>query len=130
MMAIKRTYGVAVLAGIATIPTFYFDVVCKDRFLRSYEDSGLLQTSELDGWNLDEATSMREREDFRRFLVDCHKASYIPICVSGEGNILTAEPAGKLSQHAKSTRCNSSGASLLTFLVYGCSTSCDTYRAR
>jgi hypothetical protein len=99
MMAIKRTYGIAIMAGMAILPTFYFDVLCKDRFLRSYEDSGLLQTSELDGWNVDEATSMNEREEFRKFLVDCHRASYIPICVNGDGNVLTAEPAGKNSLH-------------------------------
>lgn len=102
MMAVKRTYGVSVLAGLAIIPTFYFDVLCRDRFLKSYEDSGLLQTSELDGWNIDETTSMKEREDFRKFLVDCHRASYIPICVNGEGNILTAEPAGMNSLHTSS----------------------------
>lgn len=96
-MAMKKAYGAALLAGVAVIPTFHFDSLCKDRFLRSYKDSGLLQTSELDGWNIDEETSMEEREDFRNFLVDCHKASYIPICVNGEDNFLTAEPAGKIS---------------------------------
>ena len=35
-----------------------------------------------------------EREEYRRWLVDCHKASYLPTCLSGgEENLLTAEPA-------------------------------------
>ncbi|KAG7350665.1 protein of unknown function DUF221-domain containing protein [Nitzschia inconspicua] len=93
MMGVKRAYGAAILAGLAIIPTYTFHVICKDRFMQSYKDAGLLQTSELDGWNVDEETSMKEREGFRKWLVDCHKASYIPVCVNGEDNFLTAEPA-------------------------------------
>lgn len=93
MMGVKRAYGAAILAGLATIPTFTFHVICKDRFWKSYKDAGLLQTSDLDGWNVDEETSVKEREGFRKWLVDCHKASYIPVCVNGEDNFLTAEPA-------------------------------------
>ena len=55
----------------------------------------MLQTSELDGWNTEDETSMVERERYRKWLVDCHKASYVPICVNGEDNFLTSEPAGK-----------------------------------
>lgn len=93
MMGVKRAFGAAILAGLATIPTYTFHVVCKDRFLASYKDAGLLQTSDLDGWSVHETTSMGEREAMRRWLVDCHKAAYIPVCVNGEGNFLTAEPA-------------------------------------
>lgn len=93
MMGVKRAYGPAILAGLAVVPTWSFHVVCLDRFLQCYNDAGLLQTSELDGWNLEEKTSVREREGFRKWLVDCHKASYLPICVNGEDNHLTAEPA-------------------------------------
>jgi hypothetical protein len=97
MMGVKRAFGAAILAGLATIPTYTFHVVCKDRFWQSYKDAGLLQTSELDGWNMDEETSVKEREEFRRWLVDCHKASYIPVCVNGEDNVLTAEPAAVIA---------------------------------
>jgi hypothetical protein len=93
MMGVKRAYGPAILAGLAVVPTWTFHVVCVDRFLQCYNDAGLLQTSELDGWNVEEKTSVTDREGFRKWLVDCHKASYIPICVNGENNHLTAEPA-------------------------------------
>ena len=92
-MGVKRAFGAAILAGLAVVPTFTFHVVCKDRFWQSYKDAGLLQTSKLDGWNVDEQTSFKEREGFRKWLVDCHKASYLPICVSGEENYLTLQPA-------------------------------------
>jgi hypothetical protein len=37
---------------------------------------------------------MEKREEFRQFLVDSHKAAYIPICIAGGAStILTAEPA-------------------------------------
>jgi hypothetical protein len=93
MMGVKRAYGAAIFAGLAVVPTWTFHVVCHDRFSQCYEDAGLLQTSELDGWNVEEKTSIVAREGYRKWLVDCHKASYIPICVNGEDNCLTAEPA-------------------------------------
>ncbi len=96
-MGVKRAYGAAILAGLAIVPTFTFHVICKDRFLQSYKDAGLFQTSELDGWNVEEETSVKQREGFRKWLVDCHKAAYIPVCVNGEDNFLTAEPAAVIS---------------------------------
>jgi hypothetical protein len=37
---------------------------------------------------------VEKREEFRQFLVDAHKAAYIPVCIAGGAtNILTAEPA-------------------------------------
>ena len=80
---------------ISIIPTWTFKSVCKDTFEQSYNDAALLQTSELDGWNMEDETSVTERERFRKWLVDCHKASYVPICVNAEDNFLTSEPAGK-----------------------------------
>jgi hypothetical protein len=60
-------------------------------------DAALLQTSVLDGWVVSEEsdpTTMEDREEFRRFLVDAHKAAYIPACIAAinTGTILTAEP--------------------------------------
>jgi len=64
------------------------------RFRKAYEDAGLLQTSNLDGWDNTMPTSVEKREEFRQFLVDAHKAAYIPVCIAGGAtNILTAEPA-------------------------------------
>jgi hypothetical protein len=96
-MGVKRAYGAAILAGFAIIPTYTFDVVCKDRFYESYKNAGLVQTSDLDGWNVTEQSSASWREGFRRWLVDCHKASYVPVCVNGEDNFLTAEPAAVIA---------------------------------
>jgi hypothetical protein len=75
MMALKKAWIAMILAGIALIPTYTFNLVVKDRFERCYKDAGLLQTSELDGWDTTKETSMHERETYRRWLVDCHKVS-------------------------------------------------------
>eukprot|EP00751_Fragilariopsis_kerguelensis_P019662 CAMPEP_0170886452 /NCGR_PEP_ID=MMETSP0734-20130129/36748_1 /TAXON_ID=186038 /ORGANISM="Fragilariopsis kerguelensis, Strain L26-C5" /LENGTH=1066 /DNA_ID=CAMNT_0011272587 /DNA_START=673 /DNA_END=3874 /DNA_ORIENTATION=+ len=90
---LKFAWPVGFLALISIIPTWTFNSVCKDTFEQSYNDAALLQTSELDGWNIEVETSMAERERYRKWLVDCHKASYVPICVNGEDNFLTSEPA-------------------------------------
>jgi len=67
----------------------------RSRYARAFQDAALLQTSLLDGWDDNDETSEQKREDFRRFLVDAHKAAYVPVCVSGKdtSDILTAEPA-------------------------------------
>jgi len=90
---LKKAYFIGFLALLSIIPTWTFKNVCKETFEQSYNDAALLQTSELDGWNVDEETSMAERERYRKWLVDCHKASYVPICVNAEDNFLTSEPA-------------------------------------
>jgi hypothetical protein len=56
-----------------------FQSSCRTRFLRSFEDAGLLQTSLLDGWDTSAEYSMEKREEFRRFLVDAHKAAYVSV---------------------------------------------------
>ena len=93
MMSLKEAFGPAFLAGISVVPTYLFGEIAKDRFMRSYQDAGLLQTSQLDGWDTSKPTSVEKREEFRKWLVDCHKASYVPICLSGSDNFLTAEPS-------------------------------------
>ncbi len=93
MMVLKRAYGPAFLASLSIFPTFVFGQISKDRFLRCFNDAGLVQTSQLDGWDESKPMSFQEREEFRRWLVDCHKASYIPICLAGIDSNLTAEPA-------------------------------------
>ena len=93
MMVLKMAYGPALLAALSIVPTFMFGVTAKDRFLRCYNDAGLVQTSLLDGWDASKSNSAADREDFRKWLVDCHKASYIPICLAGMDSFLTAEPA-------------------------------------
>jgi hypothetical protein len=93
MMSLKRAPGPALLAACALIPTLFFRAMTKEKFYRAYQDAGLLQTSRLDGWGRAEPTSTKTREEFRRWLVDCHKASFVPICLAGLDNFLTAEPA-------------------------------------
>lgn len=55
---------------------------------------GLTRFFRQDGWDTNEASSQEKREEFRRFLVDCHKAAYVPVCIAGdETTTITAEPA-------------------------------------
>ncbi|CAB9496984.1 expressed unknown protein [Seminavis robusta] len=98
MMVLKGAVGPAVIAGLLCVPTLVFRRTCRRRFLSAYKDAALLQTSLLDGWEAPDDSMSRTtqgREEFRRFLVDCHKASYVPVCVAGTNTdkILTAEPA-------------------------------------
>jgi len=97
-MALKVAVGPAILASLLCVPTLVFRRLSRQRFLRAYEDAALLQTSLLDGWDTtsDSTTrTMQGREEFRQFLVDAHKACYVPVAVVGTNTdkILTAEPA-------------------------------------
>jgi hypothetical protein len=93
-MALRDALGPALFAGLPAIPTYLYRNYLHKRFKRAYEDAGLLQTSLLDGWDNTIPSSAEKREEFRRFLVDAHKAAYIPVCIAGGAtNILTAEPA-------------------------------------
>jgi len=93
MLALKKAVGPAIVAAIPFIPTLLFRYELRRLYLRSYQDAGLVQMSMLDGWDNQEPTSQKKREDFRRFLVDAHKASYVPVCIAGGNEIMTAEPA-------------------------------------
>ena len=93
MMVLKKAFGPAILAGLAIIPTHIFSQTAKTRFLKPFTDAGLLQTSQLDGWATSRVSSTKRREEYRKWLVDCHKASFVPVCLAGITNSLTAEPA-------------------------------------
>jgi Calcium-dependent channel, 7TM region, putative phosphate len=97
MLTLKKALGPAIVAAIPFIPTILFRAEVRREFLRSYLDAALLQTSMLDGWDIQEPTSMKKREDFRKFLVDSHKAAYIPVCIAGRDDMMTAEPAAVIS---------------------------------
>jgi hypothetical protein len=93
-LALRDAFGPALFAGMPSIPTYLYRQYLHKRFKRAYQDAGLLQTSLLDGWDNTIPTSVEKREEFRQFLVDAHKAAYIPVCIAGGAtNILTAEPA-------------------------------------
>jgi hypothetical protein len=103
-MALQQAFFSALCVGLATIPTYFFSQITKNRFLRAYQDAGLLQSSRLDGWDTSKPTSKANREEYRRWLVDCHKASYVPICLAGSDNFLTMEPAAVLPTHRDTDR--------------------------
>lgn len=82
-----------IIVGSCIVPTLLYNHVILDKYLRPYKDAALLQTGRLFKDTSENRTRL-EREEYRRWLVDCHKASYVPTCLSGEGkNVLTAEPA-------------------------------------
>jgi hypothetical protein len=86
MILLKGAIGPAILAGLLIIPTLVYRRTAIRKFLRAYQDAALLQTSLLDGWDAPEdsySRSLEGREEFRQFLVDCHKAAYVPACIAG-----------------------------------------------
>jgi hypothetical protein len=94
MMTLKKAIGPAVAAFCPMIPTIWFRYFVRRRYLRAFNDAALLQTSLLDGWDTNVETSQEKREEFRKFLVDCHKAAYVPVCIAGDqSTLITAEPA-------------------------------------
>lgn len=95
MMVLKRSLGPALLAAVAFVPTYLFRDAMRNKYLRAFNDVGLLQTALLDGWDTAAPESAATREARRRFLVDAHKAAYVPVCIAGTSSDdkLTAEPA-------------------------------------
>lgn len=94
MMSLKEAQGPAIMAGIPIVPTIMYRKIYRSRYYKAFCDAGLLQTSLLDGWDTTTPSSMEKREDFRRFLVDAHKAAYIPVCIASHTtSSLTAQPA-------------------------------------
>jgi hypothetical protein len=91
LLLLKQSFALGLFIICMPLPTYLFSLKTKDKFLRSYEDAGLWQTSTLDG--LSNKENMADREKYRRWLVDCHKASYVPICLSGGEDFLTSQPA-------------------------------------
>ena len=93
LLVLRNAYVAGAVPLIAIIPTYLFGANCKKKFLHPYNESGLLQTSPLDGWDTTTPRSLVDREEFRNWLVDAHKASYVPICLAGSESPLTIEPA-------------------------------------
>ncbi len=94
---LKGNYVAGVLIGACIIPTLIFNNIVLEKFKLPFNDASLHFTGRLQrGQHKVEENEDRwkEREEFRRWLVDCHKASYVPTCMSGSGkNLLTADPA-------------------------------------
>lgn len=75
-------------------PTLFFNHLILEKYSRPYQDAALLQTGRMRSEHLNSKHAWLQREEYRRWLVDCHKASYLPTCLSGMGNnLLTSEPA-------------------------------------
>jgi len=95
VMGLEQAGGPAIMAASSIIPILLHRRSTRLKYYRSYMDAALLQTSQLDTWDasLEETTEDR-REQYRKFLVDAHKAAYVPICIAGGiSEALTAEPA-------------------------------------
>jgi len=116
ILGLRNAYIPMIMVATAIVPTWMFSQNCKQRFLQAYNDAGLWQTSHLDRFmavvdgtrstssqslNTTATPSERQfrlapthsREEYRRWLVDCHKASYVPICLAGTDSVLTMEHA-------------------------------------
>lgn len=95
MMALKESLVPALLAALPFLPTYLFRDAMRAKYLRAFNDVGLLQTSLLDGWDINDPESAATREARRMFLVDAHKAAYVPVCIAGTTSNaqLTAQPA-------------------------------------
>lgn len=94
-MGLKNALGPGLIATLAIPATIWFQWYCKRRYEPAFENTALLRTSLLDGRDSLDEMSMDRREDHRRFLVDAHKAAYIPACIAGSESaaILTSTPA-------------------------------------
>lgn len=95
VMILRRAWGPASLSALSIIPPVLHRRAIRLKYLNSYNDAALLQTSQLDNWDASFGESSEGgREQYRRFLVDAHKAAYVPICIAGGiSDALTAEPA-------------------------------------
>jgi hypothetical protein len=94
-MVLKAAVGPAVVAGVPIFVTLLFYNAMNKRYRRPFKDTALLQTSLLDGWDTRQTQTFEEREEFRKWLVDSHKAAYVPVCIAGNDKetTLTSEPA-------------------------------------
>lgn len=108
-LVLKGNLLEGVIIGFWIVPTLLFDSIIKEKYLRQFHDASLRYTGKMytaQKVKEEGKDSWPQREEFRRWLVDCHKASYLPTCLSGpKKNVLTAEPAmviPKVSTYTKS----------------------------
>jgi len=95
VMILNQAAGPSIMVALSIIHVILHRRATRHKYLKSYTDAALLQTSQLDNWDASLGGSSEEgREQYRKFLVDAHKAAYVPICIAGGvSNALTAEPA-------------------------------------
>lgn len=93
-MFLKAAVGCAFISIFPMIPTIIFRNRCRWQYLKAFEDAGLLQASTLDLNDPLAPTYRNKRRKFLDFLVDAHKAAYVPVCIAGDTvSALTATPA-------------------------------------
>ena len=94
-MGLKNCKGACLSAAAAIPATLWFQWDCKRKYLPAFENTTLLRTTLIDGWDSLDDMTMDRREEHRRFLVDTHKAAYIPVCIAGSesASIITSTPA-------------------------------------
>lgn len=80
---------------LTLVPTVLYQWHAKAKYKRAFDDCALLQTALLDGWDTEKPLAEEHREEFRKWLIDAHKAAYVPVCLFGLDTLgcLTAEPA-------------------------------------
>lgn len=94
MLLIRKAYGPAFAAYLSLAPTIAYRWILLRRYLKAFTDVALLQTSLLDGWDNNVESCASKRVEFLQFLIDSHKAAYVPVCIgSDEGTSITSEPA-------------------------------------
>ena len=108
-LTLKKAFLAASLAILPAFATYVFRNSCRARFLQAFNDVGLMQSSMLDMWankvnNHNSQASYEDRENYRKFLVDCHKAAYIPVCIAerSASSVITTEPAQVLKESSSS----------------------------
>jgi len=108
-LVLKQNVWEGFFIALFIIPTVLYNSIILEKYLRPYQDAALLQTSRMyyqygrDSNPSINTSSWLEQEEYRRWLVDCHKASYLPTCLSGgETNILTTEPAVVIAEGKES----------------------------
>lgn len=94
-MGLKNALGPGLIATMAIPATIWFQWYCKRKFDPAFENTALLRTSLIDGWESLDDMTLEHRESHLRFLVDAHKAAYVPVCIAGTdvAKQITSEPA-------------------------------------
>lgn len=94
-MTLKTAYGCSVFSALAIPTTIYFQWSVKKRYKPSFENTALLRTTLLDGKDSLDDMTLDRREEHRQFLVDAHKAAYIPACIAGteSASVMVDTPA-------------------------------------
>lgn len=105
VLLLKNMYTPAILSILALIPSIDFHRSCNMRFRAAYSDVGLMQAGLINESNkkkgimdagIFDEKLYKEKEDFRKWLVDAHLSAFIPICMLDNQHLveaLTAAPA-------------------------------------